>query len=325
MSRKLFPLVAASALALCICCFGQPPLPTYEDFRRVDRLRRLLGQLNTAELLEITRIEPALIARTATAHAGDAEIVWGAAELATDWSAKRGYFERALAAGGTNTPVALRFACAAARNGEPGLAGAWLAHCKRSEPANVAPWLVELWMSQQWNISPEPLPASAATWKFDDYAAGAARARIRLLEAAGYSAYSARRLGFMPEPHLLEMVRELARRPTNKELQPFLLGAARAMQRDGMFLLTELVGQTLEHVVLSARPDALTSPEVSLRRVELDRRREQLRTLLAELERNAVEFATEAEMVRYFDEVISLGEEAAMKRLRDTVGGQPSQ
>jgi len=58
-----------------------------------------------------------------------------------------------------------------------------------------------------------------------------------------------------------------------------------------------------------------------MRQVELDRRREQLKTLLATVEREIVDLATEAEMVRYFDDVLTVGEEVAMKRLAETVRG----
>ena len=37
-------------------------LPTFEDFRRVDRTRRMTGQMQSEELLKVTRIDPGLIA-----------------------------------------------------------------------------------------------------------------------------------------------------------------------------------------------------------------------------------------------------------------------
>src|SRR5438093_295916 len=90
-------------------------LPTFQDFRRVDRTRRLTGQLQTAELLSVSQIDAGLIKRTAQEHADDATIQWGAAELLVDWAGKHEMFESALHASGTNTPVALRFASAAAK------------------------------------------------------------------------------------------------------------------------------------------------------------------------------------------------------------------
>jgi DNA helicase-2/ATP-dependent DNA helicase PcrA len=39
---------------------------------------------------------------------------------------------------------------------------------------------------------------------------------------------------------------------------------------------------------------------------------------------NAVDFATETEMVRYFDDLLSVGEENAMHRLADSVRGAPA-
>ena len=65
------------------------PLPTFEDFRRMDQIRRLTGQLQTAELLKITRIDPELIAGVVRRGTNDAQLAWGAAELLTDRRAVR--------------------------------------------------------------------------------------------------------------------------------------------------------------------------------------------------------------------------------------------
>ena len=66
-----------------------------------------------------------------------------------------------------------------------------------------------------------------------------------------------------------------------------------------------------------------TSGEVSLRSVELDRRRDDIKALLSAVERNIVDVATESEMVQYFNDVLSLGEELAMRRLAATVQHRP--
>jgi len=297
-------------------------LPGYNEFRQMDRTRRLTGQLHTAELLELTRVDPALVARTAQEHSTDPVVVWGAAEFTATWPEQRALFESALSRSGTNQAVALRFAAMAARRRDWPVAQAWLAHVAGRDKDNLAPWLVELWLRKQIaSTTPEREPALWAN-VFDDASADAARARIALLEAAGYSRYAARRLGFMPEPVVLNMARELATPPIAPAQAGWLLAVARAMQRRASFLLTELVGQTLENAVWqAARRENLTVAEVAMRQVELDRRREQLKTLLATVEREIVDLATEAEMVRYFDDVLTVGEEVAMKRLAETVRG----
>src|SRR5436309_12719749 len=103
-------------------------LPTFEDFRRIDRTRRMTGQLQTAELLNVSRIDADLIVRTAQRNAGDARQLWGAAELLVDWPSKRALFEAALLVGGTNAAVATRLACVAAKHGDANVALQWLHH-----------------------------------------------------------------------------------------------------------------------------------------------------------------------------------------------------
>jgi hypothetical protein len=84
-------------------------------------------------------------------------------------------------------------------------------------------------------------------------------------------------------------------------------------------LLSEFVGQTIERALMGLRPDADTSVEVQFRSIELDKRREELKSLLTDVERNTIDFATEAQMVRYFDDLLDKSEEEAMKRLAETV------
>jgi hypothetical protein len=66
---------------------------------------------------------------------------------------------------------------------------------------------------------------------------------------------------------------------------------------------------------MASRPDADRSPEVRFRTTELDARREELKALLSDVERNVVDFATETEMIRYFDDLVANGEETAMRNL----------
>jgi len=299
-------------------------LPTYEDFRRVDRMRRMTGQLQTAELMKVMQIDRRLIQRTAAQATNDFQVVWGAAELIGDWPIKRELFESALAASGSNVMVALRYACAAAQKRDEDTALPLLHLVEKSDEGNAVPWLVELRLLQ-WDskdFAELKLPA-ARMIHYRDYAVEAARARIKLLEAAGYSPYAARRLGFAPETPVLGMARELTEKPVEKVAAPFLLEVARAMQERPMYLLTELVGQTLERAVTATGVEGHTGAEANMRAIELDHRRDELKTLVSSVERNVVEMATEVEMVHYFDDVLNLGEEVAMRRLATKVQGKP--
>jgi hypothetical protein len=177
-----------------------------------------------------------------------------------------------------------------------------------------------LWVLRQRKEPLKPSkPAESWTTHFRDYSVEATRARIKLLEAAGYSAYVARRLGLSPDSIALTMARDMGKPPLEDEALPILKYAARAMQENPPFLLTELVGQSLERILLASRKDAETSPEVRFRVVEMDERREAIKQLLGDMERNTVDLATEAEMVRYFDDALAIGEEATMKRLAEAV------
>jgi hypothetical protein len=311
-------------LAAALPVFAQS-LPTFQEFRRIDRLRRLTGQVQSEESLAVMRVNPSLMERTIAAHTNDATVLWGAAELQSDWPKQRALFEQAIAVGGTNAAIALRFAQAACRQGELDAAKPWIVYCQKTDKDNFAPWLVELWMlRKQKKPLKEVSTPSALTLKLQDYSVAASRARIRFLEAAGYCKYSARRVGFSPDSMLLTMARELGQPPVEEGSETVLMQMAQALQKAPPFLLTELIGQTLEGNLLAARPDAATSPEVRARNVEITERREDLKELLADVQRNAVDFATEAEMVQYFDTVLSDGEEAAMKWLLHTVRSKPS-
>lgn len=90
-----------------------------------------------------------------------------------------------------------------------------------------------------------------------------------------------------------------------------------------MYLLTELVGETLERAATAVGVDGQTGVEVSMRGVEVDRRREEIKALVSTVERNDVDVATETEMVQYFNDVLNLGEEVAMRRLAGKMGGKP--
>src|SRR5208282_562579 len=117
---------------------------------------------------------------------------------------------------------------------------------------------------------------SVPSWaiRFHDYATEAARARIHTLEAAGYSPYAARRLGFMPDMAVLAMAQESAGKPIQKPAARMLLALARAMQDRPMYLVSELVGQTLERAASGAGQDEQSSAEASSRAMELDQRRD---------------------------------------------------
>ena len=59
------------------------------------------------------------------------------------------------------------------------------------------------------------------------------------------------------------------------------------------------------------------------RAIELDRRRDEIKTLVSTVQRDIVDVATETEMIQYFDDVLNLGEEVAMRHLAAKVQGKP--
>lgn len=290
-------------------------LPTFEDFRRADRERRESGQFRTAQSLQLEHVESDLIVRTVNAKAGDPQVLWGAAELLTDWDAQRAMFESALQASGTNTAIALRFGCAAASQRKFETALPWLRYCQQRDPDNLAPWVAESWTMQQQGLPLALIKPPSSPTQFYDYGADAARARIALLEAAGYSPYSARRLGYKAAMSASQMARDLAKPPIDETIRPLLLSTGRAMQLRPTFLVTELLGQSVERNVLASRPDAMTNDVVQARVERLERRRDELTELTGTIGREVVEFAGESEMIHYFDDMLTLGEEEAMWRL----------
>ena len=303
-------------------------LPTFDDFRRVDRMRRTTGQFQNAELLKITQMDRALIQGAARQATNDYQVVWGAAELIGAWPIKRELFESALTQSRTNLEVALRYACAAAENYDTETALPLLHLAERGDSANIVPWFVELQLlSDPKAFGPDALkdwkspPLQAMRYR--DYAADAARARIHTLEVAGYSAYSARRLGFVPDMTVLAMARACAEKPIDKSVAPLLLTMARAMQDKPIYLVTELVGESLERATIATGVDDPTDKGASSRSAELAERRDGIKALVSAMELKIVDVATESEMVQYFDNVLSLGEEIAMHRLAAAVNGRP--
>lgn len=307
-------------LALWMASAWADGLPTFEDFRRVDRTRRLMGQLQTAELLKVTEIDAKLIERTAQAFSNDARVAWGAAELLLGWSQRQPYYEAALRMTSNSAPVTVRYACAAARQGEYDLALRLARAAQLSDDDNTVPWLVESYVKrmrkQSFAFAQEPANWTAV---FRDYASDSSTARIRLLEKAGYSAYAARRLGFKPDSEALAIAKELCRSPVDEQAKPLLKESAGFLQQRRLFFLTEMVGQSVELALLALRPDADRSVEVRMRNDEIGKRREELKNLLKVMERDTIDYATEKQMVQYFDEVLSLGEEDAMRNLAASV------
>jgi hypothetical protein len=293
----------------------QPALPTFEDFRRSDRQRRLTGQLQTPETLALTRVEPALIQRVVADHPGDAQLAWGAAELLTDWKQSRALFEAAIRHADTNRAVVARLAVAAAQAGDTDTARRWAQRARQLDADNAVPIIVQLWLERHADPPGPPEPALPDTAAFRDYAADAARARIQLLERAGYSAYAARRIGYNADMHALMMARDLARNPAAPGARAFLLAAARAMQQHPMFILTEFVGQSIEQQLISADRNDETIERVHA----LQHRRRNLTELATHVGQHAVDIATESQMIRYFDDMLAIGEETAMQRLAETV------
>ena len=293
-------------------------LPTFEDFREADRARRESRQWQSEATARLTQVEPSRLLDVAKKHRADWELQWGAAELLTDWKQKRPQFEVALAASGTNTAVALRFACAAAAERQDKLALQGLEYCQRHDKTNNVPWLVELWVLQAQGESDRFEPTGAGP-VFRDCSGNAAHARIRMLEAVGYSKYAARRIGFLPKLYAIQMAQDLRRGKHAEYVQQFLLDVAKAMQSDPTFLVTELAGQSLENAMWERQKD---SPAKMARLDELATRRTALGDLIQEMERR-VDAATEERMVQYFDDLLLVGEIEAMRRLGRDLGRPP--
>ena len=316
--RHLLSILTAVVLTAGSSSAGD--LPTFADFRRMDQTRRLTGQLQTAELLKITQLDSAVIADVVTRGTNDAQLAWGAAELLTEWPVRRALFETVLAARSNSVPVALRYACALARQGEYDTALKWAQFCQAQDGDNTVPWLVELWILAQRKLG-QHLEQSPPLWttNFREYSVEACRARIRVLELAGYSAYSARRLGFKPDSDALFIAQNICHPPFDEATKRLLRSSGESLQQTRQFLLGELIGQTLERTMLALQPDPDRNGAVTARLEMIGTRRERLRQRLADIERNTVDYATEVQMVQYFDDVLAFGEEAAMQRLIGSV------
>jgi hypothetical protein len=300
---------------LCVVLAGQ--LPTFEDFRRVDRERRHSGRLLSAELIELSRVDRQLIGTTAAENPDDVELLLGAAELSGDWT-------RALEANGTNNVVALRYTLSLLAGGEFDKADAWLERCRKNDAANVVPLMGTLWLLRKQGNALDAFQPPAETILFDDYQPQAIRARVRLLEKAGYSPYAARRISHARESFAVTMAQDLTRENAEGDVQPFLLRAAQAMQRQPTFLLQELVGQSLEGTMLMRRSDARADPQHDQRIEQLQDRRLEIQDLVSAIERAIIDLATESELVTYYDEILTLGEETALKRLARAVRQHPA-
>ena len=281
-------------------------LPTFEDFREADKERRESGQFQTARAGELTRMDAGSIEALAAKRRSDALTQWGAAELLTNWAKRKAHYEAALHAGDTNLVVALRYGCAAAQNGDEA-AGRWLRYCAQRDPSNAVPWIAEAWL--QWKggkpVTTVTLPATAI--QFRDGGVEAGLARIRLLEALGYSPYSARRIGYLSDGAALGMIRDLgATRWVG------LRDVALAMQQGARFIVTELVGQSVESHWLREEDSAAAKD----RRAAVQARRDELQRLVAEVGATTVLTAREHELVEYFDRLLTDGETAALNWLK---------
>ena len=299
MRRRItIPIVVLLTSASCRLTSGAEGLPRFEDFRSADRERRETGRLQTAESMALTRVNPKLIARVATENSGDPEILLGVAELrGGDWPV-------ALEAGGTNAVVALRFACASAIKRDYPTALRWFRYCQTNDTGNLVPWLGELWVLRQQGDSPDTFRPPERVMEYRDYGVPAARARVRVLEKAGYTPYAARRIALMQNTFVESMAQDLSRDKVAQQAAPFLLTAARAMQRRPTFLLTEFVGQTLERAALAATSRTGEEERKSgSKNSTPDERR--LKQLVAVTEQRVGDLATEASMVQYYDNVLS--------------------
>ncbi len=311
--KRAGQILAALIVAGTVRAAGE--LPGFDEFRRMDRMRRLTGQLQTAELLDLTRVNPAGIKAVLEKHPHDFQMLWGAAELLTSAEDRKTSYQSAIEFSGTNIAIVIRYACAAVAARDFDSALTWSRYAQKKDADNLLAWLVEMSVLRQQGRATETVSLPASANRLRDYAVEAARARIKVLEAMGYSRYAARRLGFVPEQHPLTVIRDMSQAGFREEDGPTVRAAGQFMQELATFLLQELVGQTLERAALRARSDAATSPEVRFRNVELDQRRDLLRAILADVERHVVDYATEEEMVEYFDWVLEKGELAALKKL----------
>jgi len=295
-------------------------LPTFEDFREADHARRESRQWQSGASARLMQVEPSRLLEVAKKHRADWELQWGAAELLTDWKQKRPQFEVALVTSGTNTVVALRFACVAAVERQDKLALQWLDYCQRHDKTNNVPWLTELWVLRAQGESDRFEPTGASP-VFRDGSGDATRARIRMLETIGYSKYAARRIGFLPKLYAVQMAQDLRRGKHAEYVQQFLLDVAKAMQTSPTFLVAELAGQSLESAMWEHQKD---TPGKMSRLDELATRRTTLHELIQEMERR-IDSATEERMVAYFDDLLLLGEIEAMRRLGRDLGPPPKQ
>ena len=281
-------------------------LPTYEDFRQADRERRESGQFQTTKSDDLSRVNPATVAALAEKKPHDALIQWGAAELLANWAQRKPLYEAALNASGTNLTLALRYGCAAAKQGDE-VAGRWLRYCQQRDPSNAVPWIAAAWVQLQAGKPTTDLACPATATQFRDGGAAAGRARIHALEALGYSAYSARRIGYGAEMPVLMMLRDVSvTRPAGARQ------VAAAMQHGATFIITELVGQTVETRWLKEEEGTTASERLA----QLQIRREELQALVLKVGTENVNTAREREMVEYFNRMLSDGEEAALHWLR---------
>ncbi len=290
--------------------------PTFEQFREADAERRAARVQQTDAAAALMRVDAEAVAAVARERASDPVAQWGAAELLTDWKRRQEFFESALAVSGTNTEIALRYACAAAVNSQPETAARWLAFCEQRDPTNAAPWIAEVWMARGNEAKLKALQLPEGMVAFQDYAAQAARARIAVLERAGCGKYAARRIGFMPAMDAVRMAQELKGSAFPVGVEQFLKRAARAMQGGTPYLVTELAGQSLETVMWGREPD---SARREARLDELAQRRWMVGDLVMQMERR-VSTATEQQMVDYFDDLLLRGEVSAMQRLSRELG-----
>src|SRR6185436_8161663 len=101
--------------------------------------------------------------------------------------------------------------------------------CEKVDADNLVAWMAEVWLRNETQAgAPQPIEAILPNQPqikspyFNEYGSGAARARIRVLEQAGYSAYAARRLGFMPEAYAAVMARDLAQHQIAEPAKPLI-------------------------------------------------------------------------------------------------------
>jgi hypothetical protein len=320
--RMRFPLLVGLGLAFLTPLHAQNRLPTYADFQKADAERRKTGTLVSADLLRLTRVDTALLTEAVQKSPDDADVLWSAASLTNDSAKKREWYSRAAKLRKHQAAISLRWGAEllAGRQRADAAEGVALVQvAAANDPNNLAPLAVQIWYFAQQNDTnkvEEVARLAEAADKFESYNILAAQVRVQLLEKLGYSPYAARRIGLMPDLPVETLTRDLTQNEVisltirrmdsyHRELIRKILDKTSVQMQRAPLLVTRLVGLTVAN--------ALTGQEAHLYKIE--EARSDIFALIQAVEQKAIPFATEPMMVKYYNDVLLLGEETAMKNL----------